>query len=225
MPLIVLEGLDGAGKSTQLDLVRRHVEAQGRECEYLHFPRFDTPVYGELIARFLRGELGGIDAVDPYIVALLFAGDRADAAKTIRGWLSHGKYVLLDRYVGSNVAYQCAKLGVEDERERLREWIMSLEYVHNEIPRPDVSLFLDVPFEFTERSLRTHRCGNDRDYLNGGEDIHESSLAFQHSVREMYMRMAAVGDVTIVDCRDADDGMCAPHEVFSRILTQANGIL
>ena len=60
---------------------------------------------------------------------------------------------------------------------------------------------------------------------NGGEDIHESSLAFQRSVREMYMRMAAVGDVTIVDCRDADDGMCAPQEVFSRILTQANGIL
>lgn len=225
MPLIVLEGLDGSGKSTQLELVRRHVAARGRECEYLHFPRFDAPVYGGLIARFLRGELGGIDTVDPYIVALLFAGDRADAAKTIRGWLSEGKYVLLDRYVGSNVAYQCAKLGNTDERERLREWIMDLEYGHNAIPRPDVSLFLDVPFEFTERSLRANRCGSDRDYLNGGEDIHESSLAFQRSVREMYMRMAAVGDVKVVDCSDADGGMCPPQEVFARILAQSEGIL
>ena len=77
---IVLEGLDGAGKSTQIAKLRDMFRAKGVESEYLHFPRFDAPVYGELIARFLRGDLGGVESVNPYLVALLYAGDRADAA-------------------------------------------------------------------------------------------------------------------------------------------------
>jgi len=108
--LIVLEGLDGAGKSTQVELVRRMFAQEGVESHFLHFPRFDAPVYGELIARFLRGELGAVDKVDPYLVALLFAGDRADAAAQLRCWLDAGHAVVLDRYVYSNVGFQCAKL-------------------------------------------------------------------------------------------------------------------
>lgn len=73
MSLIVLEGLDGAGKSTQIDLLQQLLASRGLRYEYLHFPRFDAPIYGELIARFLRGELGAVDAVDPYVVALLYA--------------------------------------------------------------------------------------------------------------------------------------------------------
>lgn len=88
---IVLEGLDGAGKSTQIRLLRRLLAERGVESEYVHFPRFDAPVYGELIARFLRGEFGGVGQVDPYLVALLFAGDRADFAPQIRQWLAGGR--------------------------------------------------------------------------------------------------------------------------------------
>lgn len=156
MSLIVLEGLDGAGKSTQIDLLQQLLASRGLRYEYLHFPRFDAPIYGELIARFLRGELGAVDAVDPYVVALLYAGDRADAAPVIRRWLDEGKFVILDRYVYSNVAYQCAKIGDAASRERLRDWIVDLEYDYHKIPQPDVSLFLDVPFGFT--GVNSKRC-------------------------------------------------------------------
>ena len=151
---IVLEGLDGAGKSTQVAMLRRMFEERGVRSEYVHFPRFDAPVYGELIARFLRGEFGGVEEVDPYLVALLFAGDRAEAAPQIRQWLAEGRAVILDRYVYSNVAYQCAKLPEGEPRRRLARWILDLEFGHNDLPRPDLSLFLDVPLPLPKAALR-----------------------------------------------------------------------
>ena len=216
---IVLEGVDGSGKSTQIANLRKMFAEKGVESEYLHFPRFDAPYYGDLIARFLRGELGGIEQVDPYIVALLYAGDRKDAATMIRQWLSEGKVVICDRYVYSNVGYQCAKLNSDEEREKLREWILGLEYEYNAIPKPDVSLFLDVPFAFTERKLlQEQREGDDRAYLNGQKDIHEQSMDLQRAVRQVYLDAAEYDEnLHVVDCSTANDEMASPEDIFHRI--------
>lgn len=226
MPFIVLEGLDGAGKSTQVGMLTQMLDREGKEYEFLHFPRFDAPVYGELIARFLRGELGPLESVDPYLVALIFAGDRAEAADMIRAWLNEGKWVITDRFVYSNVAYQCAKLDTRADREHLRDWILDLEFNHNDLPRPDVSLFLDVPFSFTQSRLLSAREGNDRDYLCGAKDIHEESLDLQWNVREMYLSCAAVDDrLKIIDCSDAAGGMDTPENIFRRIVCQTNDLI
>ena len=226
MPFIVLEGLDGAGKSTQVGMLTRMLGHQGKRVEFLHFPRFDAPVYGDLIARFLRGELGRLEDVNPYLVALIFAGDRAEAGPMIRGWLDAGRWVITDRFVYSNVAYQCAKLGGVRERETLRDWILDLEFDHNDLPRPDASLFLDVPFSFTEERLRASRRGADRDYLNGSKDIHEDSLDLQRSVREMYLSCAAVDDrLKVVDCSDGAGRMDTPENIFRRIADQVEPFL
>ncbi|MEG1611885.1 MAG: dTMP kinase [Alistipes sp.] len=224
---VVLEGLDGAGKSTQIQLLRRFFEARGAQTEYLHFPRFDSPVYGELIARFLRGEFGAAEAVNSYLVALIFAGDRADAAAQIRTWLDAGKVVILDRYVYSNIAYQCAKMvGSDAERVALREWINNLEYSYNHIPHPDLSLFLDVPFSFTERKLTEQREGDDRDYLKGGKDIYESSLTLQQRVRATYLEAAQTdAHLRVVDCSDAVGGMATPETIFARISVELKPLL
>lgn len=216
---IVLEGLDGAGKSTQIKLLRQMVEQAGWECEYLHFPRFDALVYGDLIARFLRGEFGSVEQVNPYLVALLYAGDRADAAALINGWMAEGKCVICDRYVYSNIGYQCAKIADQEGRDRLTDWIFALEYDHFAIPRPDVSLFLDVPFAFTERKLQEVRTGDDRDYLNGGKDIHEQSLELQQMVRQVYLDAASKdASMHIVDCSDGESQMASPDVIFSRVM-------
>lgn len=215
---IVLEGLDGAGKSTQIKMLREWFLARGVESEYLHFPRFDAPIYGDLVARFLRGEFGSAAEVNPYLVALLYAGDRADAAKMVQGWIDEGKVVIADRYLYSNIGYQCAKIEDETERTKLRQWIFDLEYNYHKIPRPDLSLFLDVPFAFTERKLTEQREGDDRNYLNGGKDIHEASLSLQQAVRRVYLETAAEDrDLQVVDCSDAEGGMATPEMIFSRI--------
>jgi len=215
---IVLEGLDGAGKSTQLTRVRKFFSRRGTECEYLHFPRYDAPVFGELISRFLRGEFGDAASVDPYIVALLYAGDRNDAAADIRRWIAQGKAVLTDRYLYSNIGYQCAKVADAEARARLRDWIFDLEYNYYGIPRPDMSLFLDVPFAFTSSRLTTRREGGDRSYLHGATDIHEASLDLQRRVREVYLDAARIyDDLCVVDCADADGAMASPDTIAARI--------
>lgn len=223
---IVLEGLDGAGKSTQIARLKDMFQSQGVVSEYLHFPRFDAPVYGELIARFLRGELGSVDEVNPYLVALLYAGDRAECAAKIRGWLAEGRVVIVDRYVYSNVGYQCAKIADAEQRRALRDWIFRTEYEEFDIPRPDVSLFLDVPFSFTERKLSEQRSGDDRNYLQGGRDIHEASLELQRSVREVYLDSARDrDDLVVVDCSDDSGMMASADTIFERIMAQLNPII
>lgn len=216
---IVLEGLDGAGKSTQIAKLTEMFTQKGVECEYLHFPRFDAPVYGELIARFLRGDLGSVEQVNPYLVALLYAGDRADAAKTIEQWQSDKRVVIVDRYVYSNIGYQCAKIADATERKTLRDWILRTEYEEFQIPRPDLSLFLDVPFSFTERKLNEVREGDDRAYLQGGRDIHEASLDLQRRVREVYLEAASdYDDLKVVDCSTEQGTMATPDMIYERIM-------
>lgn len=216
--LIVLEGLDGAGKSTQVKLLKEYIQNKGEKLEYLHFPRFDAPVYGDLIAKFLRGDFGAIDQVHPQLVALLFAEDRRDAAKQIREWLDDGRCVLLDRYVYSNIAYQCSKIKDKERARELRDWIFELEYNIYKIPRPDVNLFLDVPISFVDKKLKENREGEDREYLQGKEDIHEANIQFQIDVRELYLEQTVLdNDFVRVECSGTEGQMLPPQEIFANI--------
>lgn len=220
MKLFVVEGVDGAGKSTQIKLLNEYLAKIGYSCEFLHFPRTDAPYFGELIARFLRGEFGALNEVNPWLVAMLYAGDRQDAAGLIRGWLTKGSVVLLDRYTYSNIAYQCAKLKEEKDQDALMNWILDLEFNHFSIPQPDLNFFLDVPFSFTEKKLSASRTGKDRNYLNGTSDIHEGSLAFQRHVREMYMRVARTDShLCVINCSDGMGNMLPPEEIFRLIIS------
>jgi dTMP kinase len=219
MKLFVIEGLDGAGKSTQIKLLRDYFANMKYSCEYLHFPRTGSPWFGELIARFLRGEFGSLNDVDPYLVAMLYAGDRKDAAEMIAEWMRKGKIVILDRYTYSNIAYQCAKLDSADERMKLRNWILELEFKHFGIPEPGLNIFLDVPFRFTENKLTSQRGGNDRSYLNGRNDIHESSLEFQKKVREIYLTVSETDNrLSVVNCSTPEGGMMRQKDIFEKII-------
>lgn len=219
MNLIVVEGLDGAGKSTQINLLKNYFGSAGMECSYMHFPRNDAPFFGELVSRFLRGEFGKLEDVDPYLVAMIYAGDRKDASELLENWLSAGRYVLLDRYVYSNIAYQCAKTKSDSEREKLKNWIFELEFRHFSIPKPAINIFLDVPFKFTSEKLQGKRDGEDRKYLNGNNDIHESSLSFQERVRDVYLETSKNDSLLeILDCGSEKGEMLKPDLIFEKIL-------
>ena len=216
--LVVLEGLDGAGKSTQVKKLRTYLESLFGSLEYIHFPRYDAPVYGDLISRFLRGDFGSNETVHPQLVALLFAEDRHGAAPAMKETLAKGGAILLDRYVYSNIAYQCAKLQDEQEAERLRDWIFNTEYGDFALPKPDLNIFLDVPISFVESKLKADRAGDDRDYLEGGQDIHEADIDFQKRVRAIYRKQCELDPKFIrIDCSDEYGMMLPPGAIFEKV--------
>jgi dTMP kinase len=219
MKLFVIEGVDGAGKSTQIKLLKDFFLKKGYSCEYMHFPRTEAPYFGELISRFLRGEFGSLNDVDPYLVAMLYAGDRKDASNIINRWLEEGKIVILDRYTYSNIAYQCAKLQDVPSQDKLMQWILSLEFTHFSIPKPELNIFLDVPSAFAEKNLKNTRTGNDRNYLNGTRDIHEENMTFQKKVREIYLRVSESDEhLSVINCSNNKGSMLSPSEIFNLII-------
>lgn len=215
---IVIEGLDGCGKSTQVRLLQQSLEEGGVEHRFIHFPMLNQGIYGTMVAEFLRGEYGSLEEVHPKLVALLFANDRLEHIAQINEWLDKGFHVLADRYVYSNIAFQCAKLKSEEERVRLKKWILDYEFGHNALPRPDRTLYLDVPFSFIEKSLTTKREGNDRNYLNGKEDIHEQSIGFQRNVMEEYKKLLKEENgFCRIECNDNEGCMLNIKEIHLKI--------
>jgi dTMP kinase len=216
---IVIEGLDGSGKSTQLKLVEDFFNEQNLKSKFLHFPRTDSPIWGELISWFLRGDLGEMNQVNPYLIALLYAGDRNDAASSLKQWMDEKYVVIADRYLYSNIAYQCAKLSDRNEKEKLAKWIKHFEYEYNKIPVPDLNLYINVPFHFTQRNLKNARKGIDRDYLNGAFDIHEADLDFQKRVHEVYLwQVEDNSDFESVECKDTNGEMLNPGKISELII-------
>ena len=202
---IAIEGIDGSGKSTQIKLLLDHITNLKLSYKYIHFPRYENGIFGKMIADFLKGIYGPVNKVNPYLVALLFAMDRNDIKHRLKYWLRNNNLILVDRYVYSNIAFQCAKIRSIDYKLKLQKWIIDLEYYYNKIPKPDLSFFLFTPFSFVEKQLNSFRLGKDRGYLTGLTDIHESNLSLQHNVQEEYIRLTnECKDFLLINCYERD---------------------
>jgi dTMP kinase len=184
--LIAFEGLDASGKSTQVELLLKALAARGLEYEHISFPRTGIGAYGEAIAMFLRGEFGPVEDVSPYLVASLFAGDRATAQASIVAWLKAGKIVIADRYFYSNLAFQGAKIFDPAQKLHFRAWVRQLEFGCNHLPPPTLTIFIDVPFDFVKANILRRRAREERRYLKGQGDIHEAALDLQENVALEY---------------------------------------
>ena len=220
---VAIEGLDGSGKSTQIDLLIRFLNGKNIRTQFVHFPRTNEGLFGHLISKFLRGEYGAVSGVHPQLVAILFAEDRKEFAGVINDWLANDYFVLVDRYVLSNIAFQCAKLKDAAEKQYLRDWINEFEYGYNKIPKPDFSIYLDVPFEFVERSLEERRKNKDRAYLNDKDDIHEKDYTLQRAVKEEYETLCKLdGTIHKIHCTDSSGQMRSIESVHKEIVGMIN---
>lgn len=202
--LITLEGLDSSGKSSQAQLIIDYYKSKGKSAKFFHFPTYTHNEFGRLISSFLRGEFGNSDTVNPYFVANLYAMDRYLFKNELNEMIETHDCVVLDRYVLSNVAYQGAKYPVDSKESiDIMNWIRDLEFEFLKLPMFDLCVFLDVPIDTIEKRLNGERVGEDRSYLNGKQDIHESSLDLQKRVRHNYKKMTSFSNNYIqIECLD-----------------------
>ena len=205
--IVALEGIDGSGKSTQAQLLHDWLRAEGGSVRQISFPRVSERGYGEAIAMFLRGEFGSLEQVHPYLVASLFAGDRASAVRDIRRWLDEGSLVLVDRYFYSNLAFQGAKIDGPEAKRAFASWLAHVEFECHGIPRADLNVFFDVPREFVLANV-SRRAQEQRSYLNGRDDIHEVAGHFQQQVAAEYRTFGAHDPSFVtLDCADERGAM------------------
>lgn len=200
--LIVAEGLDGSGKSTQAELIKKYFDTRKLSFSFFHFPMYGHNEFSDIVARFLRGELGSIDKVSPYFVANIYAMDRFMFLPVLEQAMKDVDVLFLDRYVFSNLAYQAAKYPTDSEEgKKIIEWIINLEFGFLKLPYPDLNIFFDVPTRVTKKRLEAKREGSDRDYLNGKQDIHEADFEFQERVRQNYLYvMKEKPNCKIINC-------------------------
>lgn len=180
--LVVIEGLDGAGKHTLAEALAKALAARDARVARFAFPRYDADVHAELARDALHGRLGDV-AASVHAMALLFALDRRDAAAELRRALAAGDVVLIDRYVASNAAYGAARLH-EGADGTFVGWVRELELDRFGLPAPDVQLLLAVP----QRVAAARAAGRAR-----GRDAYESDAELQARTAAVYAQLAAAG--------------------------------
>lgn len=152
--IIVIEGTDCSGKETQTRLLEQKLKEKGEKCIVFDFPMYDTPT-GKIVAAYLgrNRERGlfpeGASNVDPYVASLYYAADRKYNIDNTLKYLEDDYYVLLNRYTTSNLAHQGSKIQDKDERFLMYQWIDKLEYWLLKLPKPDKTIFLHMPYEFS----------------------------------------------------------------------------
>ena len=193
--LIVIEGTDGSGKSTQFALMSQRLADEGRQFRHIVFPRYSEPS-SALIRMYLGGEFGSNPTdVNAYAASAFYAVDRFASYKQDWGsWYENGGLVLSDRYTTSNAVHQASKVPPA-ERQAFLHWLYEFEYDKLQLPRPDLTVYLDVPTSFTETLLRRREADT-----NTQADIHEKDMAYLSTCRSMGRAAAEFYGWTVIEC-------------------------
>ncbi|MCF6150474.1 MAG: dTMP kinase [Candidatus Kuenenia sp.] len=221
--LIVITGIDGSGKTVQTNLLYERLQNEGYPVVTIDFPQYGKTFFAEMITKYLKGEFGAADSVNPYFASILYAGDRFEGKSQIQAWLNDGKIIISNRYVCDNMAHQGGKIHDSNEKEKFFQWLDRLEHSVFGIPRSDINILLYVPAEIAYRLVE--KKGH-REYLAGAKkDIHEENMHHMKSAQDTFMEIAKSGTGwKTIDC--TEDGLLLSEQIISDKIWQAvEGIL
>ena len=193
--LVVIEGLDGSGKSTQLELLEQNLKSRDIDCKAVSFPNYQNPS-STLVKMYLGGEFGkNPNDVNAFAASVFYTVDRYASFKSDWGsYYNEGGTVVSGRYTTSNAVHQCSKLP-ESEWEKFLDWLYDFEYNKIAIPRPNKVIFLDMPIEVSQKLL-SHRYEGDETK----KDIHESDTSYLEKCRKAALFTAEYSNWEIIPC-------------------------
>jgi dTMP kinase len=205
--LVALEGIDGSGKRTQLEMLARAMRTRGIAHATIGFPRYDG-FFGRMVAQYLNGEFGTLTEVDPHFSALLYAGDRLENKKLLENYLADGKLVLADRYIASNLAHQGARVPARQLSQFLR-WLEKLEYGIYGLPEEALVIYLRLPAAHAQKLVGKKRA---RNYTKRRRDLQEANLAHLQVAARIFDRLSRRRNWATVECMSARTGSLRPPE-------------
>lgn len=203
--LIVIEGIDGSGKTTQINLLSQYLKDKQIPYEVISFPRYEDNIYGKFIKRYLEGEFGSLEKINPYLMALAYAGDRVLAKDQIEQWLSEGRIVIANRYVSSSKAHMGASLP-EKKRGEFLKWLDELEYETHRIPKEDLTILLKVDPKLGQQNVSGRH-----------HDLHEENLRHLEQASKIYLELAKKEANWYVTLCMARGKMKSPEDIHQEI--------
>jgi dTMP kinase len=219
--LIAVEGIDGSGKRTQVELLTLSLKARGHSVYSTGFPQYDS-WFGKMVGQFLNGDLGALESVDPHFTALLYAGDRFEAKPKLEAALNNGQIALVDRYIGSNLAHQTARVSPAQRSEFLK-WIEHLEYGIYGLPRESLILYLRVPPREAQRLVERKSA---RSYTSAQKDLLEASLHHLEDAAQLYDSLSRKAPWATIQCFDATlKTIREPEDIAMDVLAAVEGVL
>lgn len=218
--LIVFEGTDGSGKSTQFARLCARVDDLGRGYQKLVFPQYDQPS-SALIRMYLGGEFGTHPSdVNPYAASAFYAVDRYASLKKVWGdYYENGGLVLTDRYTTSNAVHQTVKCTPEERGDFLR-WLDDFEHNKMGLPRPDLVLYLDMPTAQAVQLLRSREAST-----HTSADIHELDTGYLAACRDCALQAAQLLGWKVVPCVDSTGSLRSIEDIHQEIWTLAAPLL
>ena len=228
---IVIDGIDGSGKSTQIKLLQKRIKKEcGITSKTIHFPQYGKKSAG-LAEEYLNGKYGNAEDVSAYQAALFYALDRYDASFMMREWLSEDRVILSDRYTSSSMAHLGGKIYKKLAREKFLNWLCHLESQILKIPKPDLSIILDIEAKSAQILInQKNKKGLDRKYLKNkkNKDIHEASAAHLKNTAKIYREIGQKYQkfITINCMRDNGElkTILEIHEeIWGKLKKQKNG--
>ena len=215
--LLVIEGVDGSGKATQVDILKKRLEKEGVKTKCIDFPRYYNNLFGELIGECLSGKRGDFIKTDAWVASTLYAADRFESSGEIREWINEGFWVVADRYVSANQIHQGGKIKDLKSRKDFLDWLERLEFGVFSLPRPDAVIYLDLPLEVVWERLKSKSLKRTERYLKGGKDVAEADPEYLTNSRNTALDLERRNtDWFKVDC--SKKGVClTPGEVAEEI--------
>jgi len=183
--LIVIDGADGSGKATQAKLLVDRLRQDGRVVQTMDFPQYTQNHFGRLLRECLDGKHGDFVGTDPRIASVIYAADRFESSTQIRSWLEAGDTVVLDRYVSSNMLHQGGKIYDEEALTEFLKWLDDMEHGVFAIARPDMIVYLEVPFSHRQKMLF---ADTSRTHL----DVAETHIGYQEEAEQNAKRLTAL---------------------------------